>query len=390
VAAILLTSAIHVNDLNKLYEKPCRKYLCRVFYVYRKIRSVLKTHFQFLLLFSFISIPALAQIGGTGTYKFLQLPATARITAVGGSLISVKDNDVSLGLENPSLLNDKMHNWLNLSMSPYFADIVHGSTAYARKFDKIGTGAIGMKFIQYGDMIEADQTGEILGTFTAGEYSFSAGLGREFTNTLSAGANIKFIYSTLADFTSTGTAIDAGISYFNPESNLGLALVVNNLGFQLKSYSGTREPLPVQVKMAISKKPEHLPLRFQIMFNNLQAPDMTYVNTEIPRPVNLETGEEEEIQITLVDKIARHIVVGGEFLLSENLHLRFGYNVQKRKEMLLLTRPGLVGFSYGAGVRINRFHLNYGRAITHVAGPAHHLSISTNFGEWVRKDDVGL
>ncbi|NJK85180.1 MAG: hypothetical protein HC906_03680 [Bacteroidales bacterium] len=64
----------------------------------------------------------------------------------------------------------------------------------------------------------------------------------------------------------------------------------------------------------------------------------------------------------------RHIILGTEFSLSKNLVLRFGYNYRRRQEMKVDARTGTVGFSWGLGLRISKFHLSYARSAWHLAG----------------------
>ena len=51
-----------------------------------------------------------AQIGGQHYYEFLNVSNSARITALGGSAIAVKDADAALGYFNPSSLKC-FHAW---------------------------------------------------------------------------------------------------------------------------------------------------------------------------------------------------------------------------------------------------------------------------------------
>ena len=70
----------------------------------------------FLFLIISISNTSTAQIGGSKVYEFLNLPASARITALGGKHITVRDDDLSLALGNPAALNDTMHNQLTFNL----------------------------------------------------------------------------------------------------------------------------------------------------------------------------------------------------------------------------------------------------------------------------------
>ena len=62
-----------------------------------------------------IFIVADAQIGGRYTYEFLGNPQSARLSALGGSLITIQDDDISLAASNPALLNDKSHNQITFN-----------------------------------------------------------------------------------------------------------------------------------------------------------------------------------------------------------------------------------------------------------------------------------
>ena len=50
--------------------------------------------------------------------------------------------------------------------------------------------------------------------------------------------------------------------------------------------------------------------------------------------------------------------------------------------MLMENAKGMVGYSWGFGLRISKFHLSYANSIYHVAGRTNHFTISTNLGDW--------
>src|SRR5947207_13284398 len=79
-----------------------------------------------------------AQEGGSTTYSFLNVPASARVAAMGGTFLSVKDNDLNVGLQNPALLNPSMSKWIAFSGVTYIADIKFGDVAFAKDFGKLG------------------------------------------------------------------------------------------------------------------------------------------------------------------------------------------------------------------------------------------------------------
>jgi hypothetical protein len=87
-------------------------------------------------------------------------------------------------------------------------------------------------------------------------------------------------------------------------------------------------------------------------------------------------------------KLMRHVVLGVELLPSPNFTLRAGYNHQIRQELRLDEKMSTVGFSWGFGVRISRFHINYGSARYHLAGASNLISIALNLNEDFKRNVV--
>lgn len=340
----------------------------------------------FLLSFSFV---ASAQIGGSGTYEFLNLPVSARTASLGGNIMSVKDDDINASFQNPSLLNPTMDNSLSLSYINYFAGINYGNAAYAKDFEKIGTFSLGMKFINYGTFTQADQTGQITGTFKAAEYLFNIGYSKQLDSCFSIGANLKTIYSSLAQYASFGNAIDLGGTYYNAKSKFSIAAVIANLGTQWKTYTpGNHEPLPLDVQIGISKQPKHAPFRLSIIAQHLQKWNLTYSDPSDTATIDPSTGQSitsSAPKWAFGDNLIRHLVLGGELLITKNFNLRLGFNYERRKELELVTRTGLDGFSYGFGFKISKFQLSYGHAVYSLAGGSNHFTISLHLSEFMAR-----
>ena len=47
-------------------------------------------------------------------------------------------------------------------------------------------------------------------------------------------------------------------------------------------------------------------------------------------------------------------------ILGRTLNIRFGYNALRQREMALSNIRGFNGFSWGFGIRLNRFQFSYG------------------------------
>lgn len=328
-----------------------------------------------------------AQIGGTGTYKFLQLPPSARITALGGNGIALYGSDLNNAYQNPSLLNAQMQRSVVLNRVNYFSDIAHGYVAYADKMRNIGTFQAGLQYITYGDFAEADASGNLTGqTLSAADYALVLGYAQPGQYNMQYGAQLKTIYSKLAEYNSYGMAIDAGASYIDSAKRLCAAVVLKNMGMQFKGYSDTREALPFEIQAAISQRLAHAPFRYTLAFTNLQKFDLTYRDPKDPdRETDLATGLPIEKKTSFAEKLGRHIGGGVELIPSENFIIRVGYNYERRRELAVSSRGSTVGFSFGVGIRIKKIQFSYGTAKYHLAGSTHHFSIGINLQEFSKR-----
>ncbi len=342
------------------------------------------TRLVVVFLFSYGSL--FAQVGGSYTYAFLNVPASARVAALGGTFISVKDNDLNCALQNPSLLNPSMSNTFLLSGVSYFDGVKFGDAAYAKDFGKTGTFMINMHYANYGSFPETDETGQTIGTFHAADYNFNVGWGYRLNKLFSVGANLKTIYSNYYIYNSFGLGADMAATFYDSSSQFTAALVGRNIGTQLKNYvQDDNEPLPVEVQAAFSKRLLHTPLRINLTYRHLEKFDLAYTDPNDVSGTDLATGVQEVTTFGFFNKLSRHIILAGEILLTQNFHFRAGYNFQRRQELSGDTSPGTVGLSWGFGIKISKFNISYGRAAYHQEGSADHFSISTNLSDFVKK-----
>jgi len=343
-----------------------------------------------ILLALIISYTAYTQqIGGSSTYQFLQLPNAARVAALGGTVITPKNNDLNLAFHNPSLLTRAMDNNLVLNYVGYFADVKFGYISYAKTTQRLGNFAAGLHYINYGTFTEADINGAIIGEFKAAEYALNLMWAKQLDSLFTIGATLKPILSNLETYTSFGIAVDLGATYHNPDSRFSAAIVIKNIGSQITTYTTDNyEPIPFDVQFSISKQLKHAPFRFTMLAHHLHRWDITYEDPNDPDnqidPFTGKKQEKTEVQ-QFTNKLLRHGTVGIEILLSENFHIDFGYNDQRRQELKIDTRSYTVGFSWGFGLKISKLHISYGRATYHLSGASNHFSISTNFSEFYKK-----
>jgi hypothetical protein len=275
---------------------------------------------------------------------------------------------------------------LSVNYVDHFMDINYGYSTYSRTFNKIGSFAASLQYINYGKFTYADPTGMTTGSFNANEMAMIVGWSKKLAENWYIGANIKGIFSQLEQYHSSALAMDVAGSYINKETNFCASLIVKNAGRQIKPYvEGNLEPMPFEIQMGVSKRLEHVPFRFSLLFDNLQKWDLTYDDPTNPKqtidPLTGEPITERKI-FTYGDQVLSHITIGGEMLFGKNLSFGLGYNYRKRKEMVVDTRMGMVGFSWGFGIKISKFRISYARAAYHISGAPNVFTITTNISDF--------
>lgn len=324
-----------------------------------------------------------AQGNGQDNFQILQTISAARIAALGGNAIAVKDGDLNLGLVAPSLLDSSSAEQIALSYTRFFGEANISHAAYAHYFPELGTVSFMVKNLGYGSFDMTDETGAITGNFNAGEYVFQAGIGRQLDANFSIGANVKYVLSEMAEYKSSAIAADLSATYYQPEKQFTATLLMKNIGRPISTYrDGIDENLPFEIQAALSKKLSKAPLRFQLVGENLQTWDLTPTlnqKTEID-PL---TGQQIAVKSGgFGENLARHLVLNAEILLTQNFNIRIGYNYNRRKQLLIEEKPGGAGITYGLGIRIAKIHLSYARAAYSLAGVSNHFSVSVNFSDF--------
>ncbi|HRY98308.1 MAG TPA: type IX secretion system protein PorQ [Bacteroidales bacterium] len=341
----------------------------------------------FIPLILFLLFPALpqAQTGGNSTFAFLNLVNSARVGAMGGHFLAIDDNDPSLAVYNPSLISPQIHNHLALSFVDYYSDINYGFASYSRTVERYGSFMAAIQFLDHGKFTAADETGQTFGEFAAGEYAVQLGWGRALDSSFSIGSNLKLLYSELENYVASGLAVDVTGTYHNRKSGLTASFLARNIGRQLNTYVPSEpEPLPFELALGVSKRLRHVPLRYSILVTHLERWDLTYDDPADPEtdPLTGEPIEENGFEV-FADKLMRHFVLGAELTPSRNFSLRLGYNYQRRQDMKVESKLSTVGFSWGFGFRVSRFHFNYARSAWHLAGSPNYITLTTNLSDFI-------
>lgn len=295
---------------------------------------------------------ALAQ--GGGTYNFLRNEVGARAAGLNGSFVSMM-NDPNLVFYNPAALPTLTKPSASAGFLKHLLDVNGGHISYGQHIEDVGTVAAGIIFVDYGSFTETDESFNELGTFGATDLAFVAGIGRQFDEVTTFGAGIRFIYSSIANSKSAAVALDLGVLYQIPSENITIGASILNLGTQINSYIETRESLPLDLKVGITKRPEHLPVLLNLNFHKLN-----------------------ESHEAFLDRFSS-FSLGAEFLMSESVRLRLGYNNEQRKELKLGNSAGLAGFALGGGIAIGEYLVDYAFNSYGKIGGLHRVSIATSF-----------
>jgi hypothetical protein len=304
--------------------------------------------------------PGIGQtLGGNAVYNFLKLPGSPQLTALGGLTTSNLSRDIALSAHNPALLRDEMHGQLLASFNLFYAGMknMHAMAGYHHEPWKTNfTAAI--NYFHYGDAIQTDPSGNVLGSFRGNDYTVSVSASRQYLERWHYGATIKFIGSNYGMYTSYGLALDFGLNYIDTANLLQIGFVAKNMGLQLKTYAGTGEDLPFDLQIGITKRLLKAPLQFSFTAQRLHQFDILYRDTTFNIDNYGNPGKSG-----FITKLFRHFVFAAQGYIGEKVELTVGYNVLRQAELSIQnTNNGLTGFSFGAGVLLKKMQVRYARS----------------------------
>ena len=280
-------------------------------------------------------------------YNFLRLPVSAHVAALGGDNISLIEDDATLIFHNPALINDVSDKTINLNFMTYMQGAKTASAAFIKAAGDRGTWGVTAQYMDYGSMKETNADNQELGTFSARDIVLGGTFAYALTNTISGGVTAKVISSHIAGYSSLAVGVDLGANYFNEDLDLSISAVARNLGGQVKAYDDEFERIPFDLQLGATKRIGHSPLRFSATLSRLT--DWS-------------------------EGFSRHLAIGADILLGENIYVAAGYNFRRTSEMKISDGDGSsahgAGLSIGAGLSLERFKL-------HVAYGKYHVSASS-------------
>lgn len=323
-----------------------------------------KTYFLFLA-FALCYTTVWAQSSLNTSFRFLEMPSSARSAALGGQVVSLPNGDISLFHINPGYLNEDLNKSVSVSYINHISDINMASVNGAYYLKDIGTLAAGLRYMGYGSFTRTDAQGQSLGSFNAYDMALTFGIGRTYLKNLHYGATFDIIHSSYDIYHSTAVAFSFGFLYNYPNKDFTIGGAITNLGTQISTFDSRREPLPLDIRLGISRKLEHVPLRLSLTAHSLNRWNLwTFDDAKKPG---------------FTSNLLRHFNIGGEFLLSSNVELRLGYNRYQHEELKASNRLDFAGTSIGLGIHIDKYQFDISRNSFSQTGGYLQINLRTKF-----------
>ena len=286
-----------------------------------------------------------AQEESQTAYNFLRLPVSAHAAALGGDNVSLIEDDASLLFANPALLTSATPKTISLGYMSYMAGVKAANATFNWAGGQRAAWAVTGQYVDYGQMKETNESNVQTGTFSARDMAVGGTFAYMLTDRIAGGVTARLVESYVGGYNSMGFGVDLGANYYDADHDLSFSLVARNLGGQLKAYDEEYEKMPFDVQMGATKRFSSVPIRLSATVVELNHPHYKFIN---------------------------HVVVGGEFLPSDNFWIGLGYNFRRADEMKVSDgnsgKSHGAGLSMGAGLTLDRFKASVAYAKYHVSG----------------------
>lgn len=336
-------------------------------HIFKKLGVLLLTILIFALL---PSKPISAQTtAGNAIYNFLELPYSAKITALGGVNISSMSNDLGLAMYNPSLFNASMDKNIAVSVKPFFAGIQQYDFVNANywKQKKI-TWSAGVHYINYGNINMTDIAGNNIGTMHPNDYSVQISAASDYIQHFSIGATLKFINSNYGIYKSSGLAMDIGLKYLSENQLNQASILVRNMGTQISNGSNPQE-LPFNIIVGWTKKLENAPLQFSLTADRMSVWNNLYYDSTFASQQGLAAPNK-------LQNVFNHLTISATLSLNKQLDVDLGYNFLRRYDLNIQNQAnGFNGLAAGLSFKLERTSLQYGTSYFQ-QNSYHHFTIA--------------
>lgn len=211
--------------------------------------------FVWLIISSFLFSQDFKKTATAG-FTFLEIPVTARTSALGESSIALSDMNSQGIFTNPASVGftDLTHSF-SASYSSWFADIKHYASSYSFKSD-IGVFAIGVVLLDYGSMPRTiagagQRVYNIIGSFDANSVSFGFGYSKMLTDRFSFGLVAKYVEEKIDVYKANNLLLDGGVLYYTGLGSLRIAASLQNFGTNSK-FIADEFKMPIMLRLGVA------------------------------------------------------------------------------------------------------------------------------------------
>ena len=299
------------------------------------------------ILSLFFAISAYAYSPGTSGFQFLKMQVGARAAGMAGAFLAVP-GDVHSLFYNPAGIAPLQLKSASFSYHDDLLDINSGFLGYIHP--KVGVGNVGVSvlFRDYGAIARTDISGQEDGTFSSNYFSLAGSYAMQPMPNLYVGGSVKYVQGMIDNYSAGAVAADAGLMYLIPVHKLALAAGIFNLGTSVSAFVDQKDPLPMQMRIGLSKHLEHLPLL--IGLNVYKYNDEPW-----------------------------YVALGGEFTLTPNLYLRLGWDSFGRDIAVDSSEDTLAGAAIGLGFLWKNIAFDYSFSSLGALGSLNRFTISGRF-----------
>lgn len=327
-----------------------------------------------------LSVLALWGQDGTTAYEFLGVSASSHVYALGGTNITVIDDDVNLIDQNPGLLGPEYEMQAGLNYMRYLGGSNFMGARFAAPAGERAAWAVGVQYFGYGSIDGYDEQGNATGaSFSPSDIAFSGTFAHDITDRWRGGITLKFIHSSYEIYKALAICADLGVNYYDPDRDLSFSVVLKNLGGQVKRFNENYDRLPWDIQVGFGKSLGTTPLRLSVTAYNLNKWSLPYYSTDDGNA----SGELEEHD-KFMGNLFRHLIFGLEYVPSEKFYIALGYNYKTRTDMSTYARNFLSGFSAGAGLKVKAMGFGVAFAQPHMGGTTFMFNLTASVSEMLR------
>lgn len=189
----------------------------------------------------------------TAGFTFLEIPVTARTSALGESSISLSDMNSQGIFTNPASLGfTEITHSFSASYSNWFADIKHYASSYSFNSD-LGVFGVGIVVLDYGSMPRTVAGGgqrvyNIIGSFDANAISVGIGYSKMLTDRFSFGIVAKYVEEKIDIYKANNVLLDGGVLYYTGLGSLRIAACLQNFGTNSK-FIADEFKMPIMLRL---------------------------------------------------------------------------------------------------------------------------------------------